>query len=198
MQLITRVWLKMLKEWWQLTVPVRLRVHGVELGKGIHFFGMPIVGMAKGSRISIGDGVVLCSDSRFTALGVNHPVILRTLRSGATIIIGNNTGISGGSILAAIHTEIGMECLLGANVIIADTDFHPLNPVKRRFNNNPLEIDSRPIKIENNVFIGTSSIVLKGVRIGKNSVIGACSVVTKDVPQDSIVAGNPAKLVREL
>ena len=79
MQLIARIWLKILTEWWQFSVPLRLRTKGVEVGKDVRFYGMPIVKMAKNSRICIGDSVMLCSDSRFTALGVNHPLILCTL-----------------------------------------------------------------------------------------------------------------------
>lgn len=198
MQLIVRIWLKILKEWWQLTVPMRLRAQGVELGVGVRFYGMPVVGMAKGSRICIGDRVVLCSDSRFTALGVNHPVVLRTLRPDAEIIIGNDCGISGGSICAAIHVELGNECLLGTNVTIADTDFHAIKPDGRRFNNNPQDIGAAPVIIEDNVFIGAGAVVLKGVRVGRNSVIGAGSIATKDVPSDVIVAGNPAKILKGL
>lgn len=198
MQLIVRIWLKILKEWWQLTVPLRLRAQGVELGVGARFYGMPVVGMAKGSRIRLGDRVVLCSDSRFTALGVNHPVVLRTLRPGAEIVIGNDCGISGGSICAAIRVELGNECLVGANVTIADTDFHAIKPDGRRFNNNPQEIGAAPVKIEDNVFIGTGAVVLKDLRVGRNSVIGTSSVVTKDVPPDSIAAGNPARILRGL
>ena len=118
MQLTSRIWLRMLKEWWQLIVPMRMRAQGVELGVGVRFYGIPIVGRVKDSRIRIGDRVVLCSDSRFTALGVNHPVVLRTLCPDAEIIIGNDCGISGGSICAAIRVELGNECLLGANVTI--------------------------------------------------------------------------------
>jgi acetyltransferase-like isoleucine patch superfamily enzyme len=177
---------------------MRLRAQGVELGEGVRFYGMPIVGMAKGSRIRLGNRVALCSDSRFTALGVNHPVVLRTLRPGAEIIIGNDCGISGGSICAAICVELGNECLLGANVTIADTDFHAIKPDERRFNNKPQEIGVAPVKIEDNVFIGTGAVVLKGVRVGRNSVIGAGAVVSKDVPLDVVVAGNPAKILKGL
>ena len=198
MQLIARIWLKILKEWWQFSVPIRLRAQGVELGKDVRFYGKPIVSMAKGSRICLGDRVVLCSDSRFTALGVNHPVLLRTLRPGAAIIIGKNTGISGGAICAAMSIEFGDECLLGANVTIADTDFHAIKPTERRFNNNSMEIGAAPIKIEDNVFIGTQSIVLKGVRIGADSVIGAGSVVVKNIPDGVIAVGNPARIIRSL
>lgn len=148
MQLIVRIWLKILKEGWQLTVPMRLRAQGVELGVGVRFDGMPIVAMAKGTRIRIGDRVALYSDSRFTALGVNHPVALRTLRPDAEIIIGNDCGISGGSICAAIRVELGNECLLGANVTIADTDLHANKPAGRRFNNNPQGIGAAPVIIE--------------------------------------------------
>lgn len=196
MQLIARIWLKILKEWWQLTVPMRLRAQGVELGAKVRFYGMPLVWMAKGSRIRIGDRVVLCSDSRFTDLGVNHPVVLRTLRLNAEIVIGNDCGISGGSICAAMLVELGSECLLGANVTIADTDFHAIRPTGRRFNNNSQEIAAAPIKIQDNVFIGTGAVVLKGVCIGKNSVIGARAVVCNDVDTDSIAAGCPARILK--
>jgi acetyltransferase-like isoleucine patch superfamily enzyme len=159
---------------------------------------MPIVSIAKGAKIEIGENCVICSDPKLTDLGVNHPVVMRTLRPGASIIIGKDTGISGGSICAAVQVKIGNECLIGANVVITDTDFHPIDPTGRRYNTNPQEIAAELVEIENNVFIGTGAIILKGVRIGKNSVIGAGSVVAKSVPPDSIVAGNPARLLRKI
>jgi len=196
MNLINRIFFKLLNIWWKLTIPLRLRAKGVEVGKGACFYGMPIISMAPNSHIRLGDRVVLCSDSRFTALGVNHPVVLRTLRPNAEIVIGNDSGISGGSICAASQIILGKECLIGANVTIADTDFHAINPKNRRYNNNQSEIDTKPICIQNNIFIGTGSLILKGVNIGENCVIGAMSVVTKDVPRNSIYAGSPAKLIQ--
>jgi len=177
---------------------MRLRAQGVELGFKVNFYGMPIVRMARNSRIYIGDRTVLCSDSRFTALGVNHPVILGTLYPGAEIIIGSECGISGGSICAAVRVELGNECLIGANVTIADSDFHTIQPIGRRFNSNSQEVGSAPIKIASNVFIGTGSIVLKGVCIGQNSIIGAGTIVVKDVASNVVAAGNPAKVLRSL
>lgn len=184
------------KLWFQYSLQKKIKQLGLRVENSVHFYGIPIITLVNGSTIEIGAGSVICSDSEMTALGVNHPVVLRTLTPGAVIVIGKNTGISGGSICAATRVEIGDECLIGANVTIADTDFHPINPRGRRRNNNPLDIRTEPIIIEDNVFIGANVTILKGVRIGKNCVIGAGSVVTKDVPESAIVAGNPARLLR--
>jgi acetyltransferase-like isoleucine patch superfamily enzyme len=187
-----------LKEWWQRYVPLRLRAMGVEVGQDVRFYGMPIVRVIKGSRIRLGDRVVLCSDSRFTDLGVNHPVVLRTLRPGARIVIGDNTGISGGAICAANAIEVGEQCLLGANVTVVDTDFHATKPEGRRFNNDVTAIATAPVYIEHNVFLGTGAIVLKGVRVGENSIIGAGAIVVKNVPANEVWGGNPAQHISDL
>jgi len=72
-----------------------------------------------------------------------------------------------------------------------------------RFHNKPLlinedDVAKKEVILEDNVWVGANAIILKGVRIGKNSVIGAGSVVTKDVPSNVVVAGNPAKIVRDM
>ena len=171
---------------------------GVTVKGNVSFQGLPIVSMIDQSSISIDEGCNLVSRSDMTDLGVNHPLILRTLRPNAKITIGKNTGISGGSICAAIRVDIGSECLIGANVTITDTDFHPIAPAGRFYNENPQDIAAAPVVIEDNVFIGTGSIILKGVRIGENSVIGAGSIVTKSIPKNTIAAGNPARVLREI
>ena len=181
-----------------LSYPSIVRIMGVSVKRHVSFQGLPIVSMHVHSNISIDEGCNMVSRSDMTDLGVNHPLILRTLRSNAEITIGKNTGISGGSICSAIRVDIGCECLIGANVTITDTDFHPTSPVGRFYNVNPNDIAASPVFIEDNVFIGTSSIILKGVRIGENSVIGAGSVVTKSIPKNSIAAGNPARVLRKL
>ena len=84
----------------------------------------------------------------------------------------------------------------GGNVFIWDTDFHPLNFIDRRKNDYTATI-SASINVEDDVFIGANSIILKGVSIGKRSIIGAGSIVTKNVPNDEIWAGNPAKFIRK-
>lgn len=79
---------------------------------------------------------------------------------------------------------------------IYDTDFHSTNPHKRLHGNT--DVPSKPIHIGERVFIGGHSIILKGVTIGDEAVIGACSVVTRDVPAREIWAGNPAKFIKKI
>lgn len=197
-QLIRRLVSRMKQTWWNLTVVPSLRNRGVVIAQKVRMQGRPIVSLAQGSRIQIGERCVLCSTSEFNALGVNHPIVMRTLRQGAEILIGADTGISGGSICAARSIRIGTGCLIGANVTLADTDFHSINPSNRRYNGNPDDIAVAPIVIEDNVFIGAEAFILKGVTIGRNSVIGAASVVTRDVPENAIAVGNPARVIRRI
>jgi acetyltransferase-like isoleucine patch superfamily enzyme len=184
--------------WWKYITPRRVKSLGVSVSDNVIFYGSPIISLFAGSKIEIGEGSVVCSVSEMTALGVNHSVVMRTLTENAHIKIGKNTGISGASICSARLVEIGDECLLGANVVIVDTDFHSVNSFQRRFNSDLIEIGTKPTIIENNVFIGTGAYILKGVRIGRNSVIGAGSVITKDVPPDCVVGGNPATILKYL
>jgi acetyltransferase-like isoleucine patch superfamily enzyme len=173
----------------------RLRKLGVIMGSSVRLLGAPIVTSEPNSVVSIGDRSVLCSDSRRTALGVAQPVILRTLLSGARITIGADVGISGSTICAVRDVRIGDRCLLGSGVIIADTDFHEIAAAGRRYAGVP---DPRPehrIYIGDDVFLGARSMILKGVAIGAGAIVGGGSVVTKDVPEGAIVAGNPARIV---
>jgi len=86
--------------------------------------------------------------------------------------------------------------LIGGNCKIWDSDFHSSDPAQRLKAANE-NFKTAPIIIGNNVFIGSSSIILKGVEIGENSVIGAGSVVTKKIPANEIWAGNPAQFIKK-
>lgn len=115
----------------------------------------------------------------------------------------------GTRIWSAASIKIGDRVLISHNVNIHDTNSHSLEPDLRHqqfleimTNGHPVsnryDIDSKSIQIEDDVWIGFNSIILKGVTIGKASIIAAGSVVTKDVPESVIVAGNPAKVIRKL
>jgi acetyltransferase-like isoleucine patch superfamily enzyme len=174
-----------------------MRGAGVEAGGGLILHGAPICEREAQSVIRLGERVVLCSWSNYTALGVTHPVILRTLLPGAEILVGDDVGVSGATICAALRIEIGHRCLLGANVTIVDTDFHPEHPMGRRFA--ALGAAERAaVRIGDDVFIGANSMVLKGTSIGNNTVIGAGSIVTGKIPANVIAAGNPCRVLRPL
>jgi acetyltransferase-like isoleucine patch superfamily enzyme len=145
--------------------------------------------------MSIGEGCLICSRSEQTALGVNHRVVVRTLREGAILRIGNGVRMSGTTICAAKSVVVGDRCVIGANVMIADTDFHSLDPGIRSSLEDAAQASSRPVQIGKDVFIGGGSFILKGVSIGDRAVIGAGSVVTRDVEGGTVVAGNPARVV---
>lgn len=147
-------------------------------------------------EISIGNNFNCTSSKRYNPIGgdiVNRFVCL----SGAKIVIGNNVGVSNSSFFSMSEIRIGDYVKIGGSCKFWDNDFHALNPNIRKCEKRT-DINTRPIEVKNNVFIGASSIILKGVVIGENSIIGAGSVVTKSIPDNEIWAGNPAKKVGDV
>jgi acetyltransferase-like isoleucine patch superfamily enzyme len=135
----------------------------------------------KDASIVIGHKVQLYRDVKLSAWG--------TKNEEAAIIIRDNTSLGDRTeIHAGIRVEIGSGCNIAWDVCIMDRDYHKCN--------SNIE-DIKPVRICDNVWIGCRSLILKGVTIGEGSVIAAGSVVTSDVPPRAIVAGNPAKVVRE-
>lgn len=178
---------------WRFRHDARLSV-----GKNTILRGKPIIDVFPGSTITIGVGVVLCSRPRDTALGTTRPVVIRTMFAESSVSIGDDVGISGAAICAARSVSIGSRVLLGSEVLITDTDFHPINPEGRRRAPVPHPRNEDAVVIEDDVFVGARAIVLKGIRIGRGSVVGAGSVVTRDIPPMSIVAGNPARVIGQV
>lgn len=116
------------------------------------------------------------------------------VEKGGTLILGRNSFINYGcSIAATKHVEIGPRTTIGTNVIIMDNDFHTVDP-DRRHERPP----SAPIIIGENVWICARVLVLRGVTIGDNSVIAAGSIVSHDIPANSVAAGQPAKVIRPI
>lgn len=109
---------------------------------------------------------------------------------GAMIAIGDGTYLNRNTeIMAGRSVSIGRDCKIGRDVLIMDTDQHPL-PGR--------ELVFAPVVIEDRVWIGARAIVLKGVHIGHDSVVGAGSIVTRDVAPFSVVAGQPARMLRRV
>ena len=114
-------------------------------------------------------------------------------QADAEIVIGDYCLISPGvRISAAQSIRIGDNCMLAANVTISDSDWHGIYNRIRPFR------CTKPVVIENNVWLGERVIVNKGVTIGENSVIGAGAVVTKSIPANSVAAGNPARIIKTI
>src|SRR5690606_22813629 len=145
-------------------------------GNKVSIFGFPMIFLERGSQISVGKGVIFCSTSYFNEPGVNHPVMIRLLSENAKLVLGDRVGISGWGISVQEGFVLGDDVLLVTNTFITDTDFHPLDPEIRKVMRREF-VTTKKVFIGDNVFIGMNSIILKGVTIGENSIVGAGSVV---------------------
>jgi len=159
------------------------------VGSGFHMEKLPY--MNGSGRIIIGNQVRLSGKSE---IGFNNRLLKRP-----ELVIGDATFIGHGCGFAIAQSVcIGSHCLLAGSVQISDNDGHPLDADKRR-RGEPVDLaDVKPVVIGNDVWIGRGAMILKGVTIGEGSVVGASAVVTRDVPPHSVVAGNPARVVKEL
>ncbi len=110
--------------------------------------------------------------------------------------IGYNVGMSSTRMWIHDSVTIGDNVKIGACVLITDTDAHPLDYVARRTTSEGTK--SAPIVIEDDVWVGAHSVILKGVTLGARCIIGAGSVVTKSIPADCVAAGNPCRVIKML
>lgn len=169
------------------------KAKGVKIGKNFNVMGsVSIVGNGK---IVIGDNFCMTNGCFINPISSNLNGTFFTDSPNAKISIGNNVGMSSTRMWIHDSLSISNNVKIGAGVLLIDTDCHPINYEARR-NSNEGTL-SAPITIENDVWIGAQSIVLKGVTIGARSIIGAGSVVTKSIPADCIAAGNPCKVIRK-
>ncbi|MBI5401968.1 MAG: acyltransferase [Ignavibacteriae bacterium] len=149
---------------------------------------------SKNSEIVFGNRVIFNSNTKDNFVGLYKRSSIY-VAGNARLIIGDYTGFSGVSLYCTREIIFGKYINCGGNVSIWDTDFHPIDYLDRRIHNTD-KINSKPIFIDDDVFIGANSIILKGVKIGKRSIVAAGSVVTKDIPEGEIWGGNPAKFIK--
>lgn len=160
----------------------RLR-RAAQVGTRVRLWGRPVIN-ANG-RILIRDRVKIVSTVARVELGTGPNGVLE---------IGPRSLINYGCSIAALSTiSIGERCLIGPHCMIIDSAFHDVDPDRR------LEAPvARPITIGRNVWLGARVVVLPGVTIGDDSVIGIGSIVTHDIPARSLALGSPARVIRSL
>lgn len=182
-------------DWWKDPIPAN-----VIYGDGFYCETAQIFRHLKSKApraVVLGDHVSCYAGCSF-AVGVN-----------GTCTVGDFTLMNGALVMAEERIEIGSHCLISWNVGIADSDFHPIAPAQRIIDAHALapffkdrpprpKLRTVPVIISDNVWIGMNAVILKGVTIGENSVVAAGAVVTKSVPPNVVVAGNPAVVTKTL
>ena len=153
---------------------------------GADFISNGRLRLAGPGRIRIGD--------RCNAWAREETNVLQTFSPGAVITIGNNVRLNGAGLQAAAGITVGDDCILGSCTIV-DTDHHPVGVNRRTSGDLPV---TAPIKIGRNVWVAGMAAVLKGVTIGDDSVVAFGAIVTSDVPAGVVVAGKPARVVKNL
>ncbi|MDR1776272.1 MAG: acyltransferase [Desulfovibrio sp.] len=183
--------------WGTARLRLKAKILGVEVGAGVTAHGP--VGLLRwpGGSIRIGAGVSLISSwRRATAATTGAPVRLRVFGPGAAIEIGEGAQLTGCSLTArSTRIVVGRGVLLAPNCVVVDSDFHAPWPPERRADAPGYENDA-PVTIGDYAWIGMNSILLKGVTVGEGAIVGAGSVVSRDVPPHSLACGVPARVVR--
>ncbi|WP_162198283.1 acyltransferase [Geofilum rubicundum] len=172
-----------------LLMKVNMTIRGVEYGRHLRFYGFAKFKRANKGLINVGSHCIFNSSHTSNLIGVNRPCLFSALLPDSRLVIGHHCGFSGTVIGCFVRITLGNHVKCGANTLITDSDWH----LEDARTGKP-----QPIVIEDNVWLGVNVTVLKGVRIGANSVIGAHSLVVKDIPANVIAAGNPCKVIKAL
>ena len=173
-----------------------MKLQGVKYGKGCAFYGLPVIICTKDSSMILGEDVVCVSNFLSNLVGLYQRSIIFA-RAEAKVILEDDVRMSGVTIYSRESIRIGKHTSIGGNVKIFDHDFHPIDPQERLEHPNS-GMKTKPVDIGENVFIGANVIILKGSKIGNNCVIGAGAVVSGTFEDNTVIVGNPAKVVRKL
>lgn len=167
-----------------------MRYRCARVGERLHLEGeIPLI--IGGGRIELGRDVVIGRRNTWV-VGLKESV-------GAELIVEDGAAINYAITISVMKSvRIGKGSLLASNVQIYDNPSHPLDPDRRRRGEGVKLEEAKPVIIGENVWIATGALILSGVTIGDNSVVGAGAVVTKSVPPNTLVAGNPARIIRTI
>ncbi len=160
------------------------------LGQGLRIEQLPYIR---------GNGELLIGDNVYISGKIGIGFASSPTRQSPTLRIGNNSFIGHDCMFQMRkNITIGNHCLLAGGIIIQDNNGHPLDPENRKANLPVSDDEVHPVIIKDGAWIGRRVMILKGVTVGENSVVGAGSVITKDIPDNAVAAGNPAKVIKAL
>lgn len=181
------------------------RIKGIKYGGGLKIMNKVYVNKSAKSTVIIGKHFVFTSGGGYNPITSNVRGYMR-IDNAASLTIGNNCGMSSSVLWVKEKMSFGNNVLVGGGCLIMDNDCHSLDYRHRNGsllgdNNEKIDVlnaNTSPVIIEDDVFIGARSIVLKGVTIGARSIIGAGSVVSQSIPADCIAAGNPCRVIKKI
>lgn len=177
--------LALLNGYWH-KLKFKLIFKDIRIGRAFRVYGhFTVLGFG---RLTIGDNCFVDSKNI-------KRVAFKTAVPGAHIDIGDNVGFNGTTLVCHERIRIADWCNI-ADAYIVDSPAHPLAANRRTVP--ACEVSAYPVTLRENVWVSTRAVISHGVTIGRNSVIGALSLVRHDVPEDSFFAGNPAVLIKKI
>lgn len=180
----------------KLATKIKFAANGVKYSS-FRTNGVPKVFVGKNATFLIGKNFGMNNGINGNPIGCYEKCTFYVY-SGCSLIIGDNVGLSQCALISYNKVIIGDNVKIGGGSLIFTTDFHSIDPTTRASIEDLKHRKCAPVIIEDNAFIGARSLILKGVTIGKNSIVAAGSVVTKSVPDNEIWGGNPAKFIRKI
>jgi acetyltransferase-like isoleucine patch superfamily enzyme len=171
-----------------------LMMQGCPTGPSLRTSGNCHFKARRSGSIRLGTNVTLLAHWRTNRVGLSGRCLITTMGNGV-IEIGDHLGASSVVISSRSRVTIGNYVMLGGNVRIYDHDFHSLNPKLRRSPDDCEQCLSSPVEIGDDVFVGAGVLILKGVTLGNRVIVGAGAVVASSFPDDSVIAGNPARQI---
>ena len=190
---LRRAWYAILRPVQHFISVVLFYCNGVNRGS-FQTNGIPFISVARGGTFAIGNNFKMNNSIAANPIGRIQKCSFFVDKRG-NLTIGNGVAMSYTAIYCSDRVTIHDNVMIGGGTCIYDTDFHPLTAADRLADNDDKTM-SGAVVIESDVFIGANCTILKGVKIGSNSIVGACSVVTKSIPPNEIWAGNPAKFIK--
>ncbi|MFV0469134.1 MAG: acyltransferase [Dysgonomonas sp.] len=182
---------------WFITY-LKFKLNGVNFSADFESNGVPVTSISLKSTMTIGRNFKMNNGLYNNMIGRQQPCFF-VIDEHCELTIGDNVGISGTAIICRCKIMIDDNVRIGGGTVIYDSDFHSLDTAERIARPEIIDnVKKAPVHIKKNTFIGAHSTILKGVVIGENSIVGACSVVTKSIPENEVWAGNPAKFIRKI